>query len=96
MLANHPFIPMKSASPSYCTSKLVSRIAFAALGFLPSLASAHPGHYHPGEEDEFDAISSGMLQSLTGADLLLLVLTICSVIIFYQQSIVPKKASVSI
>ena len=26
----------------------------ACLLLLPALASAHPGHYHPEEEDEFD------------------------------------------
>jgi len=33
----------------------------AALCLLPALASAHPGHYHPGEEDEFDALRANFL-----------------------------------
>jgi len=32
-----------------------------ALCLLPSLASAHPGHYHPGEEDEFDALRANFV-----------------------------------
>lgn len=28
---------------------------------LPSIALAHPGHYHPGEEDEFDALRANFL-----------------------------------
>lgn len=33
----------------------------ATLVLLPSLAMAHPGHYHPGEEDEFDAMRANFL-----------------------------------
>lgn len=38
--------------------KSVSRI----LAFLPALASAHPGHYHPPDEvDEFDQLRADWL-----------------------------------
>ncbi|MEO5716020.1 MAG: hypothetical protein ABIT37_21245 [Luteolibacter sp.] len=30
------------------------RLVFAGVCLLPALASAHPGHYHPDESDEFD------------------------------------------
>jgi hypothetical protein len=38
-----------------------ARLSAAALGLLPALASAHPGHYHPGEEDEFDQFRADWL-----------------------------------
>ncbi len=39
---------------------------------LPSLAMAHPGHFHPGEDDEFDAIVAGFLHPFSGLDHLVL------------------------
>ena len=36
-------------------------VSAAALALLPALASAHPGHYHPGEEDEFDHLRADWL-----------------------------------
>jgi len=41
---------------------------------LPTLAMAHPGHYHPGEKDEFDTLASGILHPFTGLDHLLIAL----------------------
>lgn len=42
-------------------SLILSRLLAVALGFLPLLAAAHPGHYHPpGEDDEFDAVATGL------------------------------------
>ncbi len=32
----------------------VKRLVFAGVCLIPALASAHPGHYHPDETDEFD------------------------------------------
>jgi urease accessory protein len=48
----------------------------AFLFLLPAIASAHPGHYHPGEEDEFDALTAGFLHPLGGIDHLLLALAV--------------------
>jgi len=36
-------------------------LLLALLVFLPALAAAHPGHYHPDEEDEFDALRADYL-----------------------------------
>ncbi len=39
-----------------------ARVSAAALGLLPAIAAAHPGHYHPpGEDDEFDQLRADWL-----------------------------------
>lgn len=40
---------------------IIRNAVTAAIVLLPSLAMAHPGHYHPGEEDEFDAMRANFL-----------------------------------
>ena len=52
------------------------RAAAAVLVLAPALASAHPGHVHPGEIDEFDSLVSGLLHPLTGFDHLVLALAL--------------------
>ncbi len=52
------------------------RVAAAAFVLLPTVAAAHPGHYHPDENDEFDSFGAGLLHPLTGLDHLLLALAI--------------------
>jgi hypothetical protein len=44
---------MKTTCFTRIQSSLPSLAAFLALN---ATAFAHPGHYHPGEEDEFDAL----------------------------------------
>jgi len=62
---------------SATASRTLSRLLSVGLCSLPAIAAAHPGHYHPpGEEDEFDAFTNGLLHPLTGADHLLLALAI--------------------
>ena len=59
----------------FSPSRSFAATSAAVLGLLPALASAHPGHYHPpGEEDEFDAVTAGLLHPATGMDHLLLAL----------------------
>lgn len=58
---------------SFSPSRILTGLSAAGLGLLPSLAAAHPGHYHPpGEDDEFDALTAGFLHPLTGMDHLIL------------------------
>ncbi|QJE96876.1 hypothetical protein [Luteolibacter luteus] len=38
------------------TLERMQRLLFAFVLFVPSILAAHPGHYHPGEEDEFDQL----------------------------------------
>jgi hypothetical protein len=41
---------------------MIPRTLARLLVFLPALALAHPGHYHPpGEEDEFDQLRADYL-----------------------------------
>lgn len=49
---------MKQSSPIQI---VLRKSIAAALVLLPSLAMAHPGHYHPGEGDEFDALRANFL-----------------------------------
>ena len=48
------------------------KLLFALLVLVPSIAAAHPGHYHPDEEDEFDAMVAGIEHPFTGVDHMLL------------------------
>jgi urease accessory protein len=59
----------------FSPSRSFAAASAGVLGLLPSIASAHPGHYHPpGEEDEFDAFTAGVLHPATGLDHLMLAL----------------------
>lgn len=53
--------------------KFVSRLS-GLICLFPLMLQGHPGHYHPGEEDEFDAMTAGFVHPLTGMDHLLLAL----------------------
>ena len=56
------------------TSSLARGLILAGC-LLPTLAMAHPGHYHPGEKDEFDTLVAGLLHPFSGVDHLLIALT---------------------
>ena len=49
----------------------VTRLLVFALGLLPAIASAHPGHYHPDETDEFDSLRATFFHSHGAVDYLL-------------------------
>ncbi len=55
------------------TSSRPIRWMLAAVLF-PARAFAHPGHYHPGEEDEFDSLAAGFMHPLDGLDHMLIAL----------------------
>ena len=66
-------------APIFTRSKhIIARLFATGLAVLPVLASAHPGHYHPGEEDEFAAQSliDGLAHPITGIDHLLAALAV--------------------
>lgn len=52
------------------------RILMLAGCLLPTLAMAHPGHYHPGEKDEFDTLLAGFAHPFSGWDHLLIALAV--------------------
>jgi hypothetical protein len=56
-----------------------SRLVFAAACLLPSLASAHPGHYHPDETDEFDFLRATFFHSHGSLDYVLAAVVVVSV-----------------
>lgn len=60
----------------------------AALLLLPTLAYAHPGHYHPGEEDEFDALSANFLHLHGSLEIGLACVALASVAVFKMN---PKR-----
>jgi urease accessory protein len=66
---------MNKSSCSFSTR--LSRLILSGICLAPGLALAHPGHYHPpGEDDEFDAITTGFLHPLSGLDHLILALAV--------------------
>jgi hydrogenase/urease accessory protein HupE len=42
-------------------SQYVIRILTTGITMLSCMARAHPGHFHPGEEDEFDSFAAGLV-----------------------------------
>jgi hypothetical protein len=53
------------------------------VAFLPALALAHPGHYHPpGEDDEFDQLSAGYFHLHGFFEVGLAALLIASLLVF--------------
>jgi hypothetical protein len=47
------------------------QLLFVAVCFFPSCLSAHPGHHHPDETDEFDFLRATFLHSHGALDYLL-------------------------
>ena len=63
---------------------------------LPSLALAHPGHYHPGEEDEFDAMRANFLHLHGSLEIGLACLAIASAFVFMMNRSRPVRVSAAI
>ena len=83
--------PMKFS----CVHRLGSRIRIAIVGVavcLPALASAHPGHYHPDETDEFDFLRATVFHSHGALDFVMATVAIVSVI----TAVFPTKPAVRI
>lgn len=71
---------------------LLSGISAAALGFLPSLAAAHPGHYHPpGEDDEFDQLRSDWFHLHGYTELILAAIILGSALLFHFNKSRPIR-----
>ena len=58
------------------------RASLVALCLLPALVMAHPGHYHPGEEDEFDALRADYLHLHGALEISLALLALAAVVVF--------------
>ena len=63
-------------------NSLKSRFAILALLAVPTLAIAHPGHFHPGEEDEFDALRANFLHLHGSLEIGLAILALTAVGVF--------------
>lgn len=68
----------------------------AALAFLPSLAMAHPGHHHPGEEDEFDALRANFFHLHGYLEIGLAALALASVGLFIMNRNRPVRIAAAL
>lgn len=57
------------------------RALVAGLCLMPSLLLAHPGHYHPGEEDEFDFFRATFFHSHGSYDFLLVAVVLAAAVL---------------
>jgi hypothetical protein len=60
----------------------ICRMAAIVVLSIPSLAMAHPGHFHPGEEDEFDALRANFLHLHGAWEISLALLALAAVAVF--------------
>ncbi len=81
---------MKTATHSF------RRLLTAGLLLLPAVASAHPGHYHPGEEDEFDAIRASFLHLHGSLEIALACLAVGSAVVFKMNPTRPVRVASAI
>lgn len=68
----------------------------AALCLLPTLAMAHPGHHHPGEEDEFDALRANFFHLHGYLEIGLAALACASVGLFIMNRNRPVRIAAAI
>ena len=64
----------------------LDRLLFGLLAFLPAIAAAHPGHYHPGEEDEFDQLRADYFHLHGYLEIGLAVLALTAYVVFRIHS----------
>jgi hypothetical protein len=85
-------------SPSTILRKSQTRAVFlisAATALVPSLLSAHPGHYH-GETDEFDFIRATFLHSHGALDYVLAGVALASIAVVCLHGRPPVRISAMI
>ncbi len=58
----------------------------AALCLFPTVLSAHPGHYHPDEIDEFDFLRASLLHSHGALDYILAAIIISCIAVACYNS----------
>lgn len=81
---------------SHTSLILPGKYLAAVLCLLPALASAHPGHLHPGEEDEFDAIRANFLHLHGFLEIGLAALALASVGLFIMNRNRPVRIAAAI
>ncbi|MFT3991357.1 MAG: hypothetical protein QM680_08090 [Luteolibacter sp.] len=78
---------MKFPRPS-----LFTRVSTAALGLLPAIAAAHPGHYHPpGEDDEFNQLRADWLHLHGYLEISLAAIVVASAVVFHLNKNRPVR-----
>lgn len=82
---NHP-------SPPFSIGKCLT----AVICLAPSLALAHPGHFHPGEEDEFDALLSNFLHLHGYLEFGLAALALAAAVLFFTNRNRPVRLAAAI
>jgi hypothetical protein len=58
-----------------------TRLLFAGVCLLPMMASAHPGHFHPDETDEFDFLRATFFHTHGALEYLLASLVILNMVV---------------
>ena len=66
--------------------RILDRLLLGLLFFLPAIAAAHPGHYHPGEEDEFDQLRSDYFHLHGYVEIGLAALALTAFVVFHFHS----------
>lgn len=63
--------------------RALAALSASLLAFLPAIAAAHPGHYHPpGEDDEFDQFRADWLHLHGYTEIILAGLIVTSALVF--------------
>ena len=69
----------------FCSSpwhRSVSRVLATGACLIPAVLSAHPGHYHPDENDEFDFLRTTFFHSHGALDYFIGAVVVASLAIF--------------
>jgi hypothetical protein len=65
---------------------MITRTLARLLAFLPAIALAHPGHYHPpGEEDEFDQMRADFLHLHGPLEIVLAAVALGAAVLFKRN-----------
>jgi len=77
---------------------VIGKFLAAGIYLIPALALAHPGHFHPGEEDEFDAIRSEFLHLHGNLEIGLAILALAALLVFgfHRNSRIRLVAAVTL
>lgn len=80
---------MKTLRPPFWPSRLFA----VGACLLPSVLSAHPGHYHPDETDEFDFLRATFFHSHGSLDYVIALIAIFSIAVAYFHATTSVRVS---
>jgi len=82
--ASYRLQPMPFMNPSNLSGiRKKCHLAVLAVFAFPALVMAHPGHHHPGEEDEFDALRSNWLHLHGAWEISFALIAVAAVLVFH-------------